>query len=253
VIEADRGSIHVGGIDARASPALAKSIIGTSLQATSLPPRITPAEALWLFGAMYPDRVDTGALLERFGLAGKANSAFDTLSGGQQQRLALALAVVHRPRVVLLDEPTAGLDPAFRRDVHDDIEGMKRDGCAILLATHDMTEAERLCDRIYLVDHGRIAAEGKPLDLISAAGGEAHVAIDLSLPLAPPSLAALSWAHEIAIDGTGMRFPARDLNARLSALIPLLDQAHIAIMGISVERLTLEDIVVAHARRDAMP
>ena len=252
LVEPDRGSIGIGSIDARASPAAAKAAIGTALQATSLPARMTPLEALRLFGACYPRRIAPATLLDRFGLTDKAGSAFATLSGGQQQRLALALALVNDPRVVILDEPTAGLDPASRRDLHDDIDAMKRDGCAILLATHDMAEAERLCDRVCLIDGGRIVAEGVPAALIAAADGGEQVVVETSVPLTSANLAALAWEREVAIEDTLVRFPARDLNDRLAALIAVLDAAHVAITDIRVGRRTLEDVVLALARAGAM-
>jgi ABC-2 type transport system ATP-binding protein len=157
------------GGDARAQPKLARAHIGAVLQATGLQDKITPREAIGLFGTFYPGPTDGDALLARFGLREKRDAAYETLSGGQKQRLALALAFVGDPQVFVLDEPTSGLDPQMRREVQDHIQAMKREGRAVLLATHDMEEAERLCDRLAVIAGGRIVATGSPKELIAGA------------------------------------------------------------------------------------
>ena len=167
LVRPDAGRIEIeGDID----PASVRAKVGAVLQATGLPDKITPREALTVFGAFYPAPLAPQILLERFGLAEKADAAFDTLSGGQKQRLALALAFAGNPRLLLLDEPTTGLDPQMRREVQDHIAGMREEGRAVLLATHDMAEAERLCDRIAVIAKGRIIATGAPRDLIATSG-----------------------------------------------------------------------------------
>jgi ABC-2 type transport system ATP-binding protein len=163
----DAGRVTVCGADVRADPPAAQARIGAVLQATGLQDKITPREALDLFRAFYPQAVATGTLIERFGLREKQNAAYDTLSGGQKQRLALALAFVGDPSVFVLDEPTAGLDPQMRREVQDHIRAMKDAGRAVLLATHDMDEAERLCDRLAVIAGGRIVAMGTAGDLMA--------------------------------------------------------------------------------------
>jgi len=167
LVRPDAGCIEIEG-DADVARARAK--IGAVLQATGLPDKITPREALTVFGAFYSAPPGAQSLLERFGLAEKADAAFDALSGGQKQRLALALAFAGNPRLLLLDEPTAGLDPQMRREVQDHIASMREEGRAVLLATHDMAEAERLCDRIAVIARGRIVATGTPRELIAASG-----------------------------------------------------------------------------------
>ena len=167
LVRPDAGRIEIeGDID----PASVRAKVGAVLQATGLPDKITPREALTVFGAFYPAPLGAQSLLERFGLVEKANAAFDTLSGGQKQRLALALAFTGNPRLLLLDEPTTGLDPQMRREVQDHIAAIRTEGRAVLLATHDMAEAERLCDRIAVIAQGRIVATGAPRDLIAASG-----------------------------------------------------------------------------------
>lgn len=160
----DAGGIAVCGQKLGAET---RAKIGAVLQATGLQDKITPREALDLFRSFYPKPAARDALIQRFGLREKQDAAYDTLSGGQKQRLALALAFVGDPPVFVLDEPTAGLDPQMRREVQDHILAMKKAGRAVLLATHDMDEAERLCDRLAVIADGRIVATGTPKDLIA--------------------------------------------------------------------------------------
>jgi ABC-2 type transport system ATP-binding protein len=167
----DEGRIAICGIDARADLRAARAKTGAVLQATGLQDKITPREALDLFAAFHAAPLKREDLLVRFGLTEKAGAAFETLSGGQKQRLALALAFVGDPQVLVLDEPTTGLDPQMRRDVQDHIQAMKDGGRAILLATHDMEEAARLCDRVAVIARGRIAAIGTPRQLMAEHGG----------------------------------------------------------------------------------
>ena len=170
LVRPDAGSILVCGIDAHAQSRAARAKIGAVLQATGLPDKITAREALAVFGAFYSGPVKTDLLLDRFGLREKQNAAYESLSGGQKQRLALALVFVGDPQLLVLDEPTTGLDPQMRRDAHDHIRVMKTSGRAVLLATHDMDEAQSLCDRIAVIAAGRIVATGTPADLIGDSG-----------------------------------------------------------------------------------
>ena len=163
----DAGRIAICGADIVRDPRVAQAKIGGVLQATGLQDKISPREALDLFRSFYSRPLATDDLIARFGLREKQDAIYDTLSGGQKQRLALALAFVGDPQVFVLDEPTAGLDPQMRREVQDHIRAMKDAGRAVLLATHDMDEAERLCDRLAVIAGGRIVATGTPQELIS--------------------------------------------------------------------------------------
>jgi len=164
------GRISICGVDTFSDPERARANVGAVLPTMGLPDKITPREALTVFGRFYPEAVAPQMLLHRFGLVEKADAAFDTLSSGQKQRLALALAFMNDPALLLLDEPTTGLDRLGRREVQDHIAAIRKEGHAVLLATHDMAEAMRLCDRIAVIAQGRIIATGTPHELIAASG-----------------------------------------------------------------------------------
>jgi ABC-2 type transport system ATP-binding protein len=166
----DEGQIAICGMDACKDALAARAKTGAVLQATGLQDKITPRESLDAFAAFYPAPLKTDVLLDRFGLREKQGAAYETLSGGQKQRLALALAFVGDPQVLVLDEPTTGLDPQMRRDVQDRVRAIKTAGRAVLLTTHDMAEAEALCDRIAVIAAGRIVAMGAPAELIAGSG-----------------------------------------------------------------------------------
>jgi ABC-2 type transport system ATP-binding protein len=240
LVEPDTGSVDICGIDARRRPSAARQKIGVSLQETGLQAKITPREALGLFGGFYRTPSDPVALLERFGLTAKADAAFDSLSGGQKQRLVLALAFVNDPAALFLDEPAAGLDPQMRRELHDHIRAMRGEGCAILLTTHDMEEAELLCDRIAVIDHGRIVAEGTPRALIAGAQSAVSVAVHTSAPPAggPGPIRGMLW------DGASGKFSTPDLNRALADLIPWLEAQKIQLIGVRAARATLEDVIL---------
>jgi ABC-2 type transport system ATP-binding protein len=181
LIEPQEGEITVLGIDVRLDSRAARAKVGAVLQATGLQDKITPKEALEIFAALHSSPSQTMGLLDRFDLCEKQDAAYQTLSGGQKQRLALALAFIGDPAVLLLDEPTTGLDPKMRREVQDHIRAMRLSGRTVLLATHDMDEAEQLCDRIGVIAKGRIVAQGDPKDLI--AGSDASSLEDVVIKL----------------------------------------------------------------------
>jgi ABC-2 type transport system ATP-binding protein len=183
LIRPDQGRIEICGIDARERQAREK--VGAVLQATGLQDKITPREALDLFASFYATPLKSDALLGRFGLVEKADAAFESLSGGQKQRLALALAFVGNPQALVLDEPTAGLDPQIRREVQGHIRVLKDNGRAVLLSTHDMDEAEQLCDRIAVIAGGKIVACGTPRDLIAGSGAATLEDMILKLTAGP--------------------------------------------------------------------
>jgi ABC-2 type transport system ATP-binding protein len=166
----DGGIVRVFGIDPYRDRREARALIGAQLQESELQAKLTVAEALDLYASFYPSHADTEALLHRLGLTEKRNTSYRKLSGGQKQRLSIALALVGRPRLVVFDELTTGLDPAARRESWRLVEELRDDGITVLLVTHYADEAERLCDRVALVQAGQIAACGRPDELIERAG-----------------------------------------------------------------------------------
>src|SRR5258708_2124975 len=178
----DSGSVSVCGLDPQSSGAEFKYVVGAALQATALPDKMRVHEALDLFGSFYPHHRGTPELLKRFGLEEKRSAYYSQLSGGQKQRLALAMALVNDPRVVFLDEPTAGLDPQVRREIYDIIEELKKEKKTILMTTHYIEEAERLCHRVAIVDHGNVIALGTPRELKAHSGGTTRIQVRLSKP-----------------------------------------------------------------------
>src|ERR1700732_1651284 len=187
----DGGRVSVCGLDPQRTGAEFKHVIGAALQSTALPDKMRVREALDLFGSFYPRRRNTAELLKRFGLEEKRNAFYAQLSGGQKQRLALAMALVNDPRVVFLDEPTAGLDPQVRREIYDIIEELRREKKTILMTTHYIEEAERLCDRVAIVDHSKVIACGSPRELKQRSGGNTRIEVKLAKPAANGALRSL--------------------------------------------------------------
>ena len=173
----DSGTIRVMGLDPRRERRDIQRMVGVQLQESELPDKITVAEAMALFASFYRNPAGTGALLEALDLADKRNSKYRTLSGGQKQRLSVALALIGRPRIALLDELSTGLDPAARRDVWALISNIRDQGTTIMLVTHFMEEAERLCDRVAILDKGRVVAAGTPADLAQPTLEDTFVAL----------------------------------------------------------------------------
>ena len=188
---ADRGIARVCGLDPESTGEKFKEIIGAVLQSTSLPSKLRVREALELFANFYPKRADVEQLLKRFQLEEKAHAFYAQLSGGQKQRLALAMALVNDPRVVFLDEPTAGLDPQVRREIYDIIAELRGSKKTVLITTHYIEEAERLCDRVAIVDHGRVIALGTPRELKQSAAGTTRIEVRLARPLANGAMSKL--------------------------------------------------------------
>jgi ABC-2 type transport system ATP-binding protein len=238
----DDGTIEVCGIDARRDRAAVKRKIGTALQNTSLQDKITPREALGLFGTFYPRPVPAEQLLSRFALDDKADAAFDTLSGGQRQRLALALAFVNQPELVFLDEPTAGLDPQSRRELHGEIARMKADGHTVLLTTHYIEEAEQLCDRIAIIDRGHIIATGTPRELIDRSTAVQTIACTTAQPLDAAALGRLPSAEGVAVSGRTVTMRTTDARRTLAALLGLLESASVDVVDLHLQKARLEDV-----------
>ncbi|MFC3450398.1 ABC transporter ATP-binding protein [Amycolatopsis speibonae] len=166
----DSGSVSVLGLDPKADHAALKQRLGSQLQESRLPEKLKVQEALDLYASFYANPADPGDLLAKLGLTGQRNKYFGKLSGGQKQRVSIALALIGRPEVAVLDELTTGLDPHARRDTWKLVEGVRDTGVTVLLVTHFMDEAERLCDRLAVFDAGRVVATGSPLELRDRTG-----------------------------------------------------------------------------------
>ena len=187
---ADAGSISVLGLDPREDRQHLRPLVGSQLQESALPDRIKVWEAVDLFASLAPERVNPHALIEQWGLAEKKNAYYANLSGGQRQRLFVALALVSSPKIVFLDEMTAGLDPAARREAWQLIRGVREQGTTVLLVTHFMDEAEYLCDRIAVFKQGRVIAVDTPSGLVGRASEEVAVKFSAQEP-------DLSWLREV--------------------------------------------------------
>jgi ABC-2 type transport system ATP-binding protein len=179
---ADGGRVSVCGLNPQTQAGALKHEIGAALQSTSLPEKLRVMEALRLFASFYKRKRNPEELLKRFGLEEKRNAFYSQLSGGQKQRLALAMALVNDPKVVFFDEPTAGLDPQVRREIYDIIEELRSDKKTIVMTTHYIEEAERLCDRVAIVDHGKVIAIGSPHELKTRSGSTTRIEVRLSKP-----------------------------------------------------------------------
>jgi len=242
--EPDAGKIEVCGLDARRQPRAVKQKIGAALQTTALQDKITPREALTLFGSFYAHRAAPRELLERFSLVDKADATFDTLSEGQRQRLALALAFVNEPEIVFLDEPTAGLDPQARRELHNEISRTRQEGHTVLLTTHYIDEAEHLCDRVAIIDHGRIVAQGTPHDLIAGSKASQSVSLVTAQPMDGLRLDAVPGVKDVVVEGARARFKTTDLRRTMPDLLKLLESERLELTELHVRKASLEDVFI---------
>jgi ABC-2 type transport system ATP-binding protein len=192
----DSGSISVYGLSPRKDRNKIREFVGVQLQESALPPRLRVGEAVRLFASFYPNPLDPDELLESLGIKQVANSSFKNLSGGQKQRVSIALALVGNPRLAILDELTTGLDPEARREIWSLIERMKDRGVTVILVTHFMDEAERLCDRLALINHGTVVALDTP-EAIAARAGGSRVRFVPSQPVDEQTLRAIPGVNAI--------------------------------------------------------
>jgi len=241
----DGGSIQVCGMDALREPLNVKQRIGAQLQATALQDKITPREALHLFASFYRQSASIDQLIQRFSLQEKADARFETLSGGQKQRLGLALAFVNEPKVVFLDEPTSGLDPQSRRELHQLIERMRGEGRSILLTTHYIEEAQALCDRLAIMDHGRIIATGTPAELIAAAKAPNRVSFRAAREADESSLRSLPGVTQVKHEpGAAYRLRTAAPTRTIVELVRLLESQNNELSDLQMEKPSLEDVFI---------
>ena len=240
----DSGSVRVCGLEPARESRRLKQKIGAQLQNTILPDKIRVEEALRLFSGFYAVAVSSDTLLGRFGLEEKRRAFYETLSGGQKQRLALALALVNNPELVLLDEPTAGLDAMVRRDIYALIEQLRAERRTVLLTTHYIEEAERLCDRVAIVDHGQIVALGTPRELVSRSGSGTRLEVRVEKPVELAELRQLEAVHDCREADGAYWLHAQPVARALVALIHFLVAQQNTLTDLHISQPSLEDVFV---------
>jgi ABC-2 type transport system ATP-binding protein len=237
----DSGTIRVLGLDPRRDDERAElhARVGVQLQASALPAKLTVGEILDLYHSFYDHPADLPELVEVLGLAEKRSTYYKDLSGGQKQRLAIALALIGQPRIAVLDEMTTGLDPQARRDTWELIERVRARGVTMLLVTHFMEEAERLCDRVALFDRGRLVALGSPSELAAEAGGGKQVRFVPSQPFDERLLTDLSEVR--GVEHQGQHILVTGTGELVNAIILTLAGAGVTAKDVITPAATLED------------
>jgi ABC-2 type transport system ATP-binding protein len=245
--EPDRGQISVLGLDPQRDRAELTQLLGVQLQQSRLPDQLRVGEALELCSSFYQRPADWRELMEVLGISAKARTPFRKLSGGQQQRLSIAMALVGSPRVAVLDELTTGLDPQARRDTWDLIEGVRDRGVTIVLVTHFMEEAERLCDRVALIDAGQVVALDTPAALAERVETEQRIQFRPSVPVddgllegLPEVTGVIHRGDVVVVTGT---------SKALNAVISVLARNQIVAEQLRVEQASLEDAFLAFTGR----
>jgi ABC-2 type transport system ATP-binding protein len=240
----DGGHVSVCGFDPQKNPTELKREIGAALQSTSLPDKIRVTEAIQLFASFYKRGRKVDELIRRFGLEEKRNAFYNQLSGGQKQRLALAIALVNDPKVLFFDEPTAGLDPQVRREIYDIIEELKLEKKTIVLTTHYIEEAEKLCDRVGIVDHGKLIALGTPRELKERSANTTRVEVRLAKPVAIDELKTLDGVVDAReMDGAYVLHCPRTAPAIVS-LVKRLDTEGNELVSLEIATPSLEDVFI---------
>lgn len=240
------GDVRVLGLDPAVATRQIKDRIGVSLQATNLPEKITAREAIELFAALYSRNADGDALLKRLQLWEKRNAFFGTLSGGQKQRLILALAMINDPQLMFFDEPTTGLDPQVRLEIHSLIQELRADKRTILLTTHYIEEAEKLCDRVAIIDEGKVIAIGTPQEIQARTAGHSVIELRCAQPLPLLDQAAPFEAERLQFtpDRTGLTVACPRPARTIVELVKWVDQLGIELTDIHLKRPTLEDVFI---------
>ena len=237
----DRGAISVLGLDPSRDVYALHERIGVQLQEAQLQKRIKVREAVALWASLYRKPLDGDRLIEQLGLSDKRNAWFMTLSGGQKQRLFIALALINDPELVFLDELTTGLDPQARRAIWDLVRSIRQRGKTIFLTTHLMEEAERLCDRVAIIDHGRIVDIGTPADLIHRHCPERSVIVEIEEPAAADRFRAIPRVESVTAQGLQLtiRGHGDDL---VTQVIHCLAEHRMRVIDFRTEVPTLEDV-----------
>jgi ABC-2 type transport system ATP-binding protein len=240
------GKVSVLGLDPASQSKEIKDRIGVCLQATSLPDNMKVHEALELFAAFYSRQTDRNRLLQRLQLWDKKDALYKTLSGGQKQRVALALGLLNEPALLFLDEPTTGLDPQVRHEIHGVIQELKEDRRSILLTTHYIEEAERLCDRVAIIDAGKIIERGPPREIQQRVLGHTVVEVttneamnfdDLPHPLRDEK-------YSTRDDGRTLSMQTETPAALIVELVKWIESQQLRLLDIHMKRPTLEDVFI---------
>ena len=247
LLEPTAGSVTILGRTWKDKSLELREWLGISLQETKLSEKLTVRETIELFASFYREPRASSEVMDQLQLTKKADSWVGKLSGGQRQRLAVATALVGNPKILFLDEPTTGLDPQSRRQLWDIIREFQRSGGTILLTTHYMDEAERLCDRLAIVDHGQIIAEGSPASLIERLGG--HHVIEFSVDTAPNAASDAVWKSLPGVESVTKEDNVISLNVRephrtIPALLDVVDRDGSHLLHLNTRQCSLEDVFV---------
>ncbi|HTS38166.1 MAG TPA: ABC transporter ATP-binding protein [Candidatus Solibacter sp.] len=246
LLEPTSGDVSIFGHNWNENEREMREWLGISLQETRLSEKLTVRETIELFASFYRQPRSSADVLEELQLTEKADSWVGKLSGGQRQRLAVATALVCNPRILFLDEPTTGLDPQSRRQLWEIIREFQRNGGTVLLTTHYMDEAERLCDRLAIVDHGQVIAEGTPADLIERLGG--HHVVEFSVSgngtHAPDMWRVLPSVESVREDDGLFSLNVKQPHLTIPALLEAIDQQGSQLQHLTTRQASLEDVFV---------
>jgi len=247
LLEATSGEVSILGKSWKKNEREMREWLGISLQETRLSEKLTVRETIELFASFYRQPRSSSEVLEQLQLTEKADSWVGKLSGGQRQRLAVATALVCNPKILFLDEPTTGLDPQSRRQLWDIIRAFQRDGGTVLLTTHYMDEAERLCDRLAVVDHGQIIAEGSPADLIDRLGG--HHVVEFSVSGGSDGASLEAWralpsVESVREDAGLIALNVKQPHLTIPALLDAIHRQSRTLQHLTTRQASLEDVFV---------
>ena len=238
----DSGSVSVLGMNIKRNQRKIKSQIGVQLQTTSMYPKLTVQEMLQLFGSFFPRHLSIDNLIKVTGLEESRKKRFENLSGGQKQRLSIALALVNNPKILFLDEPTSGLDPQSRHNIWSLVERVRAKGKTVFITTHYMDEAEHLCDRVAVIDHGKIIAVDKPDELISQHFQEQAIEFDIGQRIDEGEFRRLAAVTNVLLEERKVTVYSSSIPATVSALMERAKQKGVELTNLYVRRATLEDV-----------
>ena len=238
----DGGNVRVMGLDPTREGEALKARVGVQLQQTQLYPLLSVEEILRLFASFYRNSAPTDDLLELVGLQERRKAKYQHLSGGQKQRLSLALTLINDPELVFLDEPTTGLDPQARRALWDIVERMRDQGKTVLLTTHYMEEAEVLCQRVAIIDHGKILALGSPRDLVDEFVPERAIEFSLSESVTQSRLESLPAVSRVDVEDGSAAIHTTNIRETMTAMLQESGDSAVSLDDLRIQRGTLEDV-----------